>query len=887
MSIRLPLAGALALALAAFPSPATAQEFVWWEGEAAAEHNFNARDFPPSAYGERRDGLSEGNWLFNGGPRQGAEVLARWQVAVPAPAAAPATATAPAPWHFWTRKFWKHGPFRWRFDEREWQTCGRDCALADSFELATHVCANWVYLGAVDLPAGTHTLEIRLLAAEGENAVACFDAFLLTSASFHPRGKLKPGQKSGRAAEGWWAFEPDPDRFDAGALLDLRPLNEREAGAAGFVRADGDGFLLGDGKSVRFWGVNVGPEIVRLPDAQLEYLAARLAKCGVNLVRIHGAIFDRHDPARIDTALVARVHACVAALRRQGIYSALSFYFPLWVEPHPFAQIYFDPELQDRWQGWARALLAAPATAGGRPLGQDPAVAFVELVNEDSLFFWTFTARTVSAPHLAALETRFGAWLARARGTLARALGRWPGARHPRDDAAGGRAGLFDAWDMTGDGLAQASADKRSRISDQVRFLAEVQRGFHEDSERWLRETLGVKCLVSAGNWKTADDRVLGPVDRWTCTACDVIDRHGYFGGRHEGPRAAFAIDAGDRYQDRAAVLEPEAPPLPYVQAEGFPHVVTELGWTAPNRYRADGPLLASAYGALQGIDGWCWFAINGASWTESQPKFPVSDPAILGQFPAAALQYRRGDVKEGPVVFRESLSLEEVFGPAGSGAVETAALDATRARDVPREAAAGVAALLDPCAFYVGRVVRRYGASAPALRVDLARHLDRARKIVRSATGELAWNWSTGLVTVDTPRSQAAAGFLGKAGPVKLGALTIECRNEYAAIHAIALDDKPLRESKRILVQAFTTCRPFGFRADDAGRIVDLGGPPIEVSELDATVTLAGAKATKATVLDPHGYPRDPLGAVEVRAGSNGSVIALPKDALYVVIER
>ena len=46
------------------------------------------------------------------------------------------------------------------------------------------------------------------------------------------------------------------------ALLDLRYLNEKEAGQSGFVRltADGDGFVLGDGTPVRFWAV--GTEVV-------------------------------------------------------------------------------------------------------------------------------------------------------------------------------------------------------------------------------------------------------------------------------------------------------------------------------------------------------------------------------------------------------------------------------------------------------------------------------------------------------------------------------------------------------------------------------------------------------------------------------------------------
>ena len=54
-----------------------------------------------------------------------------------------------------------------------------------------------------------------------------------------------------------WVFNPGRDAFKDDALLDLRSLNEKEAGATGFVKrsADGSGFTLGDGTPVRFWAV--------------------------------------------------------------------------------------------------------------------------------------------------------------------------------------------------------------------------------------------------------------------------------------------------------------------------------------------------------------------------------------------------------------------------------------------------------------------------------------------------------------------------------------------------------------------------------------------------------------------------------------------------------
>ena len=219
----LPHTAAALLALAA-ASPAA---LVWWEAELPRESNFPDRTWFSPATDREREKLSEGNWLSSDGQRQGPAFFAVYDVT------APDTAT----YHFWTRKFWKHGPFRWRFDDGPWTSCGRDIALADTVVLRKHVCANWVALGDVALTEGPHALRIELLAAEGEKATSAFDAFVLTTMPFAARGRLKPGEKTGEAPAGWFAFEPDPDPF-GDAALDLRSLNHAVAGEGSELSID-------------------------------------------------------------------------------------------------------------------------------------------------------------------------------------------------------------------------------------------------------------------------------------------------------------------------------------------------------------------------------------------------------------------------------------------------------------------------------------------------------------------------------------------------------------------------------------------------------------------------------------------------------------------------
>src|SRR5262249_37788315 len=148
-----------------------------------------------------------------------------------------------------------------------------------------------------------------------------FDCFLLTPDAFEPRGKLKPGESSGLADPGMFAWEPDADTFAPDALLDLRGLNERVAGEHGPVRRDGDRFVLGDGTPVRFWAVDTDPETGGLSPDQLRYYARHLAKAGVNMVRIHGPIADDAPGYPVNPRRLEDVFALEAALKAEGIYS--------------------------------------------------------------------------------------------------------------------------------------------------------------------------------------------------------------------------------------------------------------------------------------------------------------------------------------------------------------------------------------------------------------------------------------------------------------------------------------------------------------------------------------------------------------------------------------
>jgi beta-galactosidase len=93
-------------------------------------------------------------------------------------------------------------PFEWRIDGGVWTSVTPDQPTIDVEELQTWVPLGWLTLGARQIAAGPHTLEIHLpktLDAKGQPAKIKYasDALCITTAAFHPNGYSHPGQSDG------------------------------------------------------------------------------------------------------------------------------------------------------------------------------------------------------------------------------------------------------------------------------------------------------------------------------------------------------------------------------------------------------------------------------------------------------------------------------------------------------------------------------------------------------------------------------------------------------------------------------------------------------------------------------------------------------------------
>jgi len=130
------------------------------------------------------------------------------------------------------------------------------------------------------------------------------------------------------------------------------------------------------------------------------------------------------------------------------------------------------------------------------------------------------------------------------------------------------------------------------------------------------------------------------------------------------------------------------------------------------------------------------------------------------------------------------------------------------------------------------------------------------------SDTGELAWYTSpegTGLVTVDTPRSQALIGFV-KANGIAVSNLAAEVTNSFCAITLSALDAEPIARAARLLLTTGARVENTGQQWNEARtEVTEFGGPPSLIEPVSGRITLRnleGATEVVAYPLDGSGLP-------------------------------
>ena len=576
--------------------------------------------------------------------------------------------------------------------------------------------------------------------------------------------------------------DDDYTRWPTGILdssaspVDLSSLNspERPAGKRGFLKTQGSKLVFEDGTVARLWGTNLTAyALFGTTRDDVKEQAHRLSALGFNLVRIHHHdsewvnpnIFGTNSSSTrtLDAAMLEKLDWWIKCLKDEGVY--------IWLDLHVGRQVkaadaidgfeeirqgkstaslngynYVNSSIREAMKLFNEQYLNHQNRFTGMRYKEDPAIAAVLVTNENDLtnHYGNALLPDKGVPKHAALYMREAENFA----------GKYS---LPKDE-------VWRAWQ-----------DGPSKL-----FLNDLEQRFDADMIGHLR-TLGVKSpIVTTSSWGRNPLSSLPAL-----TMGNIIDVHSY-GGTGELERNPVF---GANFVHWIAAAQVAGKPLT-VSEWG----IDSTGSQAPDRQ--DLPIYVAGLASLQG-----WGAVM--FYAYSQEAFPdgggapsvyhaYNDPALMASLPAAALLFREGHVKGADTTYVFAPTKEMLFGRSLSAANSVALRTASeRGRLLIALPQVPELPWLEKSTVPPGAKVIRdpQQSQIPPNAVEVA-----------SDTGELKRNWDQGTFTVDTPRTQAAMGWIGgKTINLADVEISVAARNSVVAVQS--LDGNPIRQSQSILI--------------------------------------------------------------------------------------
>jgi hypothetical protein len=228
------------------------------------------------------------------------------------------------------------------------------------------------------------------------------------------------------------------DDAPAGTVTDLSYLNAKPAGINGALISKNGHFVESKtGQPIRLLGVNFTFEQNFPSHEDATKVAARLARLGFNIVRIHhhdwndSPLWDKNSPGhqKFNAEALDKLDFLIAELKKQGIYVDLNLHvsrgfvpqdgFPDAVNqvPEHFSKRVdrFDRRMIELQKNFARDYLTHVNPYIGSSYTEDPCVAVVEINNENSMVGWSPAGayyQKLPEPFRGDLIARWNDWLA-------------------------------------------------------------------------------------------------------------------------------------------------------------------------------------------------------------------------------------------------------------------------------------------------------------------------------------------------------------------------------------------------------------------------------------------------------------------------------------------
>ena len=563
-------------------------------------------------------------------------------------------------------------------------------------------------------------------------------------------------------------------RYDV-SPVDLSFLNHKPAGKHGMLGVQGDQFVFADGTPARFWGGNVAAYAIYSDRDEIARQAKRIAALGFNLMRIHHhdssswvsrTVIDDSLPhsQSLDAEVLDRLDWWIKCLKDEGVYVWLDLHvgrrftagddIPAFDELADDDQkadtgeakgyVYFNQRLQELFEDFNAKYLNHVNRYTGVAYKDEPAIMGLLLTNENDL------------------TGHFGNLMLADKG-------------NPQHHARFAKAARAFAAKH---GLSAAETVRTWEPGASKIFLSDREHQIYRRLIRHLRQDVGAEQPIAVGQmWGN-----LALSSLPSLTAGDMIDVHSY------GTAEQLSVDP--RFESTA----------PHYVASGaltgYPLSITEWNVPYPAIDRFTQPWYMASVAALQ-----AWDAPMIYNYTQSlvqQPSRPgtwdtFADPAITGVMPAAAVMFRQGHVRPAQQHVVLMLDQENLYG-ASRGPGNTPALRTAVERHRVTISLPDIEAL-------EWDEATRVPEDAEPVR-DLERNFIEGSAQVVSDTGQLTRNWQVGYQLIDSPKSQAAHGFIGDS-VLHAEQVSFAIDTAKAAVAVTALDDQPIASSRKMLLTA------------------------------------------------------------------------------------
>ncbi|MDQ2733353.1 MAG: carbohydrate binding domain-containing protein, partial [Armatimonadota bacterium] len=308
------------------------------------------------------------------------------------------------------------------------------------------------------------------------------------------------------------------------SMTDVSFLNDGPAGSHGFIVATNGHFAESiGGKRVRFFAVNMAASSAFPTHEDAEKVAGRLAKYGVNLVRLHHMDnnwnqreslidFAFKDHQHLNPQQLDRLDYLIYQLKLHGIYSNINLHvsrtfsqedgFPASVSKIPFdfdkRVDYFDVRMRLLQKKYAHDLLTHVNPYTHTAYVNEPAVLNAEITNEDTLMGdpWTGLGTGLTdlpEPFETELQAQWNDWLGKKYDSTAALSKAWT-ANLPTNGTELLRPTPEPAsWTLEQGATTAATIETGSQaITDSMNLLDGT-----EDAANWTLEKIGTDVAAS------------------------------------------------------------------------------------------------------------------------------------------------------------------------------------------------------------------------------------------------------------------------------------------------------------------------------------------------------------------------------------------------------